>query len=354
MKTRSTWWRWLTVGLWLMAGVVGATVLLVGSGVVPLGSDSVEVFSDIATALPSPLPTVPDESAASDDSSGNADLRDDTFGSAAPDSAWPTSPAPNDTYADESDDEIRPGQGLPGPTLGSPGPTLDSPPPRMGSSNATFGSAAAGSAAPTAEAPPAPAQPVDLLAEVDRKLAALELGKIAFNTPESIPYGDAASIELLVSLQEAEAELRRAVRGTGPVESARVQISDQMEARLTGLGFRIEAVTPERQAVSRSQRTRWQWQIEPTKPARLELHLTLSAVIKIDGVPSTRSIQTFEKTIYVEVPFGQRVVNLMAGNLELLSSLVLIPIVGGLWRHHRRRKRRLAQTGHADPNRHAA
>lgn len=176
------------------------------------------------------------------------------------------------------------------------------------------------------------------LSDVDRRLADLPLGNIAFNTPESIPLGESARIELLVSMKEAEEELRRAVRAAGPVESARVKISDQMEARLTGLGFRIEAITPERQAVTRGERTQWQWQIEPNKSATLELHLTLSALIEVNGAPSTRAIRTFERTIQVEVPLVHRLADVVSGNLELLTTVVLIPVAGGIWRLSRKKK----------------
>lgn len=179
----------------------------------------------------------------------------------------------------------------------------------------------------------------DAMSEVDRKLAALPLGNIAFNTPETVPLGDTATIELLVSMKEAEEQLRQHIHGIGGVETARIQLSDQMEAKVTGLGFRIEPITPERQAVSHTQETKWRWQIEPTKSDTLELNLTLSALIKIDGEPSARAIRTFEKTIVVKVPFGQRVVNAMSNNVELLTSVVLIPIAGGTWRYVRKRKR---------------
>jgi hypothetical protein len=191
---------------------------------------------------------------------------------------------------------------------------------------------------------PAAVAPEDELSELDRKLAELDLGNIAFNAPETIPYGEAATIELLASLKEAADALREAVRGDGPVESAQVQLGDRMEARLTGTGFRIEAITPEVQALSRQQRTQWRWEIEPTRPADLELHLTLSAIFRIDGESVTRTIQTFERTIDVDVPFTRRVSNFVAGNYQFIGSAVVIPIVGGLYHRHRKKRRAAAAT----------
>lgn len=191
------------------------------------------------------------------------------------------------------------------------------------------------------------AEAADELSELDRKLAKLQLGSIAFNTPESIPYGDAATIELLASLKEAEAALREAVRGDGPVDSARVQLGDRMEARLTGTGFRIEAITPEMQALSQQQRTQWRWEIEPTRPDDLELHLTLSAIFRIEGESVTRTIQTFERTIFVDVPLAKRVQNFVAGNYQFVGSAIIVPVVGGLY--HRHRKKRRASSAASSP-----
>ena len=196
----------------------------------------------------------------------------------------------------------------------------------------------------------------DIMSEVDRKLDALPLGNIAFNTPESIPLGHTATIELLASLKEAEAELRQSVHAVGAVESAHdIKFSNQMEAKVTGIGFRIEPITPERQAVSRTQETNWRWQIEPTKSDALELNLTLSALIKIDGESSARTIRTFEKTILVNVPLGQRITTAMTNNFELLTTVVLIPVAGGTWRYVRNRKRRQTPSpDDAQPSRRAA
>ena len=174
-----------------------------------------------------------------------------------------------------------------------------------------------------------------LLAEVDRKLASLPSANIAFNTPETIPYGESAVIELLVSLQEAEEELRQAIRAAGPIETAKVKVSPYLEASLSGIGFSIEPVTPPRQLLSPSQRTQWRWNIEPTKAASLELTLTLSALFTVDGQQSTRAIQTFERTITVDVPITHRVTDLVIANKELLFTLLIIPAAGWLYRRYR-------------------
>lgn len=176
-----------------------------------------------------------------------------------------------------------------------------------------------------------------LFEEIDRKLASLPLANIAFNTPETIPYGDAAVIELLVSLQETEEELRQAIRAQGPIETARVQVSPYLEASLAGVGFRIEPITPSQQLLSSQQRTQWRWNLEPTKAESLELTLTLSAIFTVDGHQSTRAIQTFSRTITVDVPMTHRVSDFVASNKELLLTLLVFPAAAWTYRRYVKR-----------------
>lgn len=180
----------------------------------------------------------------------------------------------------------------------------------------------------------------DPFAAIDRAVNALPLGSIAFNTPEIVSLGDVATIELLASLKETEAELREAIRKAGPVETSSIRLSHKMDARLTGAGFKIEAVTPDVQALSRSEQTRWLWQIEPTKTETLELHLTLSAILKVDGESMTRAVRTFERTIEVEVPLESQVLAFAGEHFEWLVTTIAVPVSGALYYRLRRRRRK--------------
>ncbi|QDU88322.1 hypothetical protein Pla175_16970 [Pirellulimonas nuda] len=180
-------------------------------------------------------------------------------------------------------------------------------------------------------------------AEIDRILAGLKSASIAFNTPEEIPYGDSAVIELRMSATQAQSSLAADVRGAGAVETARVKFAKLMQAELTGLGFEIEAITPDTQAISGAEPTVWRWQIEPVRTDVQPLHLTLSARVKIDGESVMRSIKTFDKEIRVRVPLMQRVGDLVFGNLEIVCTLVLAPLAAVAWRKLRKPKQPVAE-----------
>ena len=77
--------------------------------------------------------------------------------------------------------------------------------------------------------------------------------------------GDSAEIQLLLSLGKPIGELQAELTEIGEREGARVRVSPVMEARLTGGGFKIEALTPERQPVGRTTDTEWRWEVEGTE-----------------------------------------------------------------------------------------
>ncbi|TWT86926.1 hypothetical protein Mal64_37560 [Pseudobythopirellula maris] len=174
---------------------------------------------------------------------------------------------------------------------------------------------------------------------IDDALDALPIADIAFNTPEEIPLGETAMIELLLSMTESEEELAAGVSGPGPVESARVKVSNEMEARLSGLGFEIEPITPESQAVSRRDRTQWRWQIRPTQADAQPLHLTLSAQVRVDRDSLTRTIKTFERKIVVHVPIATRVMSIASDYGELLFTLLLAPLGAAVWRRWKKKSK---------------
>jgi hypothetical protein len=175
---------------------------------------------------------------------------------------------------------------------------------------------------------------LDALDEIDGILKGLPLANIAFNAPLSLNLGDSAVIELVLSGRQPIRVLKRRVTAVGERVGARIRVADRMEARLSGLGFKIQAITPEIQAVSRQDETRWQWEIEATRAGRQRLHLTLTAIIDVRGSQSPRTIRTFEKKLEIRVSWSQRLSNFLGDNWQWLWTAILIPI--GAWLLRRR------------------
>lgn len=173
--------------------------------------------------------------------------------------------------------------------------------------------------------------PIDPFAAVDQILEKLEFGNIAFNAPPAINVDDTAIIQLLLGLATPVDALKQMIEAAGEKESARIQVSDRMEARLSGPNFAITAVTPEVQAVTRSAVTEWKWEVKPRSEGRQHLHLTLSVLINVDGTSTQRAIRTFDKEIEVVVTWDQQVGSFIKNNWQWLWAAILVPLMGWLW-----------------------
>lgn len=184
--------------------------------------------------------------------------------------------------------------------------------------------------------------PPDPFAAVDELLQELELGTIAFTVPRSLNLRETAMVQLVLSLNLTVDELSGMIESAAPVESAAVRVSDRMQARLSGANFSISAITPETQAVSRGEPTQWRWEARPLAEGTHSLHLTLSALLRVDGESTARTIRTFDREIEVKVTVPQRLGGFLRENWEWLWTALLVPVGGWIWRRVRRGRRNSA------------
>ena len=85
---------------------------------------------------------------------------------------------------------------------------------------------------------------------------------------------------------------------------------------------------PQVQAVSQTVMTEWKWEIEPTKVGPQRLHLTLSALLTVNGERTPRVIRSFEHAIEVHVTWRQNLAGFIGQNWQWLWTAILIPVVG--------------------------
>ena len=185
-----------------------------------------------------------------------------------------------------------------------------------------------GAMEPVGSALPGPKPP----SSVDELLDRMEFGVIAFNTPTHMNIDDSSQIQLLLSLADTVEKLKQTITEEGEKEGARIRVTDRMEARLSGYMFQITAITPETQAVSKSQETQWKWEVHPKEEGKHRLHLTLTALLEIDGHSTPRAIRTFDKEIEVTVTTTQKIRSFFKSNWQWLWAAILVPVVGWLWK----------------------
>ena len=170
---------------------------------------------------------------------------------------------------------------------------------------------------------------------VDSLLNEMEFATLVFNTPTNINIDDSPRIQLILSLSETVNEIKHLIVEEGKRIGTTIRVSDRMEARLSGPMFQITAITSEIQAVSKNQRTEWQWEIYPKKDGKHNLYLTLTALLEIDGYNTPRSIKTFSKIIKVNVTTSQKAIMFFKNNWQWLWAAILVPVIGWLWKRRK-------------------
>ncbi|VEN73495.1 conserved hypothetical protein [Candidatus Desulfarcum epimagneticum] len=187
--------------------------------------------------------------------------------------------------------------------------------------------------------PDAAPDSVDPIAEIDRILENMQIAQIAFNTPERMNIESVELIHLALDMKKSIKTLKDMVEGAGKRVGASIRVSSRMQARLSGRNFKITAITPETQAISGRESTDWKWEIQPEKEGRHSLHLTLAAMITVEGQSASRTIRTFDRVIEIQVTAGQKIQAFLKQNWQWLWAAVLVPLVTFLWR---RRKKKVA------------
>jgi hypothetical protein len=167
---------------------------------------------------------------------------------------------------------------------------------------------------------------------------------MAFDVPEKLRLEQTALIHLLISPAQTAEQLTAAIREqtSEPVkiESARIQISGMMEAKLVGSAFDIRPITPEEpQMVSRTEPTEWKWEIRPRQSGRQSLHLTLNAIIRFEDKERPRVVRTFDRVIQVDVAATGNSARWRLTATALAAAVVALGSVSALYRLRQKRER---------------
>ena len=223
-----------------------------------------------------------------------------------------------------------------------PDPAVVVPAPGRGG----FGRGGRATTPPTPPRPaPGPERITDRFDEVDAALGDLVVGRVAFNTPERMQFGESRTIALIASPEldatTLSTELRDRIGGVDPIAVEMLQIAPLMEAQLEGApAFEITALTPTRQPVSRTSPTEWRWAVRAAQTGTHTLHLIINAIIVVAGERYPRSLDVLNRDIEVDITAVQRVGMFVENNWQWLLGTVVFPLGIWLWSHRRKQTRK--------------
>jgi hypothetical protein len=171
------------------------------------------------------------------------------------------------------------------------------------SSSTSSGSASSSGSSSSRQGHPSPAPPPlpgQQVSQIDRAFKTqLRKANIAFSTPTKLRVGDSGLVHLRLSFHVPVGVLRSQLGSGGTRTQARILASNTMEATLTGLAFKIQDISAATQLVGPNV-TDWDWEIEPVKAGRLQLHLAMTAFIDVNGQQNDYGVRTFDRTLQVQ------------------------------------------------------
>ncbi len=171
---------------------------------------------------------------------------------------------------------------------------------------------------------------------VDKILDSMSIANIVFNKPEILYLNKTAKIQLLLSLKKSIEELKHEVspESEGQIEGAVVKVAALMKAQLTSINtFKINDITTAEQAIGINDTVEWLWAINPLLTGTHTLHLTLTAIFKVDGREVHRSIKTFDYKIVVDVTHWDEIKEFIKKYWQWLWASVFLPVGVWIWNH---------------------
>lgn len=130
----------------------------------------------------------------------------------------------------------------------------------------------------------------------DAFLNSLKTVPVAHETPSAAEYKRPFEAVLAIDATGDETAVD-ALPGHGNVSEGTAQVSKTVEARLSGSGFAIKAMTPEQQTISPLTENTWRWSVTPLTAGNQELTFDIYAIDDGPAVP----LRTFHNTVTVKV-----------------------------------------------------
>jgi hypothetical protein len=178
---------------------------------------------------------------------------------------------------------------------------------------------------------------------IEKDLAKLKKGNLAYNTPERMKTGTSARITARIgsdriSLPALESGMP-AGQGTR-TETEATPVSARMKMTLKGADFEITPLSSEEQIVGGDLPTEWEWDVVPKHAGTLRLHL--AAIVELKNL--SRDYATVDKEIAVQVDLVDAVSKFAAANAVWILG-TLGAGVTGLWAWWKRRRKSKAPDG---------
>jgi hypothetical protein len=161
------------------------------------------------------------------------------------------------------------------------------------------------------------------MAALRKAMEALPKGNIVLDAPSKMAVDDEREVKASVGLNVPITKLRQQSGPTDHRVEGSLYLFPEMTATLSGHGFTIGQITPEKQSIAEGYPTIWTWNVTAKQEGKQKLEVTLYVLVSEGNETSRIRVESYSQTISVSV--GRRPgVNgwiRLAMDLELLKPL---------------------------------
>ena len=85
---------------------------------------------------------------------------------------------------------------------------------------------------------------------------------------------------------------------------------------------------------------KWRWNVTANEAGTQTLHLTIDAIVTIDGERFPRSLNVLDREIEVEITTMQQLSTFAETNWQWMAGTIVVPLSVWWWTNRRKRRRR--------------
>ena len=151
---------------------------------------------------------------------------------------------------------------------------------------------------------------------------------MVFTVPYKANIDDQIVAEFIMDPKLSKEEIAKLAQDvTGQVITEDIQVSRTVTARLIAPNFKIDPDKEIRQAVSKTDPTKWTWFLTPTSEGTQTIQLRVVAHILIEGERVERELETFNRELIVEVTPEQKFFGFINDYLEFILGTLILPFL---------------------------
>lgn len=139
------------------------------------------------------------------------------------------------------------------------------------------------------------------MAALRNAIEALPKGNIVLDAPSKMAVADEREVKASVGINVPITKLRQQSGPSDQQVEGALSLSPEMVATLSGPGFTIEQVTPEKQSIAEGYPTIWAWNVTAKQEGEQKLEATLYVLVDNGSETSRIRVESYNQTISVSV-----------------------------------------------------